>query len=262
MPYISARISDGLGNRFFQTAAMLGYAEKHGHTPVFVKDWIHINNHVGPHNIHDYFPSIQTIRLEPGWTLMEEPADGGYTYFELPAVDKNVNLKGFFQTEKYFPKRGIQRPGILGGLESRYSGYAFLHVRRGDYLLEVCKHHYVDLRAYYRYALAFFSGAETRILVCSDDITWAKANMSSLYGDLILASHMEFFEGSDYETLRAMTACSRGGICANSTFSWWGAYWNVGRGGGGMYFMPGRWGHPPLPPAMDIHPPWATLLPV
>jgi hypothetical protein len=262
MPYVSARISDGLGNRFFQTAAMLGYAERHGHTPVFVKNWIHSTNHVGPHNIHDYFPNIPTIEPMAGWSLMEEPNGASYTYLELPDVDQNLHLKGYFQTEKYFPRSGILRPKILHGLESRYADFAFLHVRRGDYLLEVCKHHHVDLVAYYRYALAFFAATDTRILVCSDDIAWAKANLVSIYGDLIPASRWEFFEGDDYTTLRAMTACGRGGICANSTFSWWGAYWNVGRLSGGVYFMPAVWGHPPLPPAVDIHPAWATLLPV
>ena len=264
MPYVSAQISDGLGNRFFQVAAMLGYSEKYGHSPVFAKEWIHSTNHVGPHGVNDYFPAIPTIKLEPGWTVLDEPAGANYSYLDIPKVNFNVHLKGYFQTEKYFPKAGVQRPELLCGLESMYKDFAFLHVRRGDYLLEVCKHHYVNLDNYYRYALSSFADSNTRILVCSDDINWCKSNLVKKYGDLISADRWEFLpvDASDYDTLRAMTACGRGGICANSTFSWWGAYWNIGQGRGGFYTMPSVWGHPPLPPVGDLHPEWATVLPV
>lgn len=264
MPYVSARISDGLGNRFFQMAAMLGYSEKFGHTPVLIKDWIFNTNHIGHYGIQDYFPEVQFINLRCGWTLMDEPQGASYTYISLPSVEGNVNLKGFFQSEKYFPSTGVRRPLLLEGLETRYRDYAFLHVRRGDYLLEVCKHHYVDLSNYYRYALAYFKESDTRILVCSDDIEWCKSNLVKKYGDLISEDRWEFLntDASDYTTLRSMVACGRGGICANSTFSWWGAYWNVGRNSGGFYTMPSVWGYPPLPPVVDLHPSWATLLPI
>jgi hypothetical protein len=265
MPTVSCRISDGLGNRFFQVAAMLGYAEKHGVSPAFVREWIMKNDHSGPKSIFDYFPSIHTIDLKPGWFLMEEPHDGGYTYYDLPAVSEaNVLMKGYFQTEKYFPRGGVPRPAILSGLDTTYPNFAFLHVRRGDYLLPVCRHHCVDLRAYYRYALSLFADSDTRILVCSDDIEWCRSELTREYGDLIPYERWEFMpvDATDYETLRSMTACGRGGICANSTFSWWGAYWGAGRAAGGVYTMPSVWGYPPLAPARDIHPPWATVLPI
>jgi len=41
---------------------MLGYAERYGHTPVFVKEWIQPNrSHPGPFDITDYFPNIPVI---------------------------------------------------------------------------------------------------------------------------------------------------------------------------------------------------------
>jgi hypothetical protein len=267
MPYVSSRISDGLGNRFFQVAAALGYAEKHGHTPVFIKDWVLDTNHEGPKNIYDYFPALQTISLVPGWTLLEAGGDDSYTFVNLPRVEGHAYLKGYFQSEKYFPTGGVPRPAALTGLESRYRNFAFLHVRRGDYLLPVCRHHYVDLRAYYRYALALFADSDTRILVCSDDIEWCRETLPAEYSDLISTDRWEFLGGdvTDFDTLRAMTACGRGGICANSTFSWWGAYWSVGRAAvaqhKGIYTMPAVWGAPPLPPTRNLYPDWATVLP-
>jgi hypothetical protein len=264
MPYVCSHISDGLGNRFFQVAAALGYAKKHGHTPVFIDHWMTDTNHIGPKGIRDYFPAIQTIKLEPGWTLMQEGEGQVFTYHPMPFVEGNGYLKGYFQSEKYFPEGGVPRPAILAGLEERYRNFAFLHVRRGDYLLPVCAHHYVDFTAYYRYALSLFADSGVRILVCSDDIEWCRATLPGRYGDLISADRWEFLaaDATDYDTLRAMTACGRGGICANSTFSWWGAYWNVGRGAAGVHYtMPSVWGRPPVPETRDLYPSWATVLP-
>jgi hypothetical protein len=263
MPYICPRISDGLGNRFFQVAAALGYAERFGHVPVFVDDWIVKTNHTGPKSIKDYFPALQTIGLMPGWTLLEELATDCFTFNSLPHVGGHVHLKGYFQSERYFPAAGVPRPATLAGLESRYRNFAFLHVRRGDYLLPVCRHHYVDLDSYYHYALALFADSDTRILVCSDDIAWCKQTLVARYADLISPERWEFLpaDASDYDTLRAMTACGRGGICANSTFSWWGAYWGrLTNGCNGIYTMPSSWGSA-LPPTHDLFPAWATLLP-
>lgn len=268
MPYVCSQISDGLGNRFFKVAAALGYAEKYMHTPVFIEHFITDTNHVGPKSIRDYFPELPTIDLVPGWTVLEEGEGNVFTYFPMPRVDGHAYLKGYFQSEKYFPVDGVPRPAILAGLEDRYRNFAFLHVRRGDYLLPVCAHHYVDFITYYRYALSLFADGGAQILVCSDDIEWCRHELVGRYSDLIPADRWEFLTtgASDYDTLRAMTACGRGGICANSTFSWWGAYWNVGRGCGrgaqrAQYTMPSVWGRPPVPEVRDLYPEWATVLP-
>jgi hypothetical protein len=262
MPHVACRLSDGLGNRFFQIATLLGYAEKHRHSPVLVKEWMLETNHAMTKTISDYFPGLPTIPLVPGWLLMEEPGELLYRHVDLPPVLGNVKLQGYFQSEKYFPSGGVARPSILTGVDERYQNYAFLHIRRGDYLLPVCQHHRVDLTIYYRYALSAFADSDTRILVCSDDLDWCRSHLVATYGDLISADRWEFFNGNDYETLRAMTACGRGGITANSTFSWWGAYWGIGRGLHAVYAMPAVWGLPPLPPVVDLHPSWATVLPV
>ena len=260
MPYITCKISDGLGNRFFQTASMLGYAEAHAHDPVFVREWVQDTNHLGPKSITDYFPSIPVISVGGQWVLADEPAAASYTFSPLPPIPQNVKLNGYFQTEKYFPSAGIPAPAILP-TSSRWSSYAFLHVRRGDYLNPLCRHHYVELADYYRYAISLFADSDTRILVCSDDIEWCRATLPARYADLIAADRWEFFVGDDLETLGAMVSCRSGGICANSTFSWWGAYWGFHRSGG-IYTMPSIWGYPPLPTPVDLHPSWATVLPV
>lgn len=262
MPYVCPRISDGLGNRFFQVAAALGYAEQHGHTPVFIDDWMVKTNHTGPKSIKDYFPALQTIGLQPGWTLMEEMANDCFTFNALPHVAGHTFIKGYFQSERYFPAGGVPRPAVLAGFEDRYRDFAFLHVRRGDYLLSVCRHHYVDLNNYYRFALAMFADSDAQILVCSDDIEWCRRELVGRYGDLISADRWEFLPNTatDFDTLRAMSSCGRGGICANSTFSWWGAYWAFKDNRKGIFCMPSIWGSA-LPPTRDLYPSWSTVIP-
>jgi len=266
--YVSTRLKDGLGNRFFQVAAMLGYAEKHGHTPLFLREAIEENNHKGPKTITDYFPAIRTEDASGTWLELKQPADLTFTYVNLPSrTDANILMNGHWQCESYFPKAGIPRPAILDSVglpDFPFDQCIFLHVRRGDYMLPVCAHHFVDLRQYWRYALSFIiDDPTTRILVVSDDMEWCALNLPVLYADLVAEDKWYFFpsSASDYETLAAMTRCRRGGICANSSFSWWGGYWNVSRDAGVPFFMPGVWGYPPMPPAREIYPSWSIVTP-
>lgn len=255
MPYVSVKLSDGLGNRLFQVAAMLGYAEKHGHSPVFIRSWILANNHTGPHTIFNYFPEIPLLEQEPGdWTLLKQDADSVFTFLELPFVPGNVKLDGYFQSERYFPSYRI-KPAILErSVLHTSSSTLFMHVRRGDYLSPYTAHHRVELVDYYRRALSVMD-PYAPIIVCSDDMEWCRAELPHMYD---IAQHRWIFlELSDTDTLSVMRSCA-GGICANSTFSWWGAYFSERR----EVYMPDTWGFPPLPPARDIYPVWATRLPV
>ena len=256
--YITAEINGGLGNRLFQVAAMLGYAEKYGHTPVFVRDWIQPNtSHPGPNTIQDFFEKLPVLDRLSDYETIQEQEENTFTYVELPYLPAHVKLVGYFQSEKYFPSYKIA-PSLLGYTMQPLYPAIFLHVRRGDYLLDVTKHHQVELQQYYRRALSVAMQPNMSVLVCSDDIEWCKQHFPAVYGDLVKS--WIWFEGNDVETLQAMARCEYGGICANSTFSWWGAYFNKSLKK--MVFMPGTWGYPPLPPARDIYPKHAYVLPV
>jgi hypothetical protein len=269
MPYVSVKLSSGIGNRLFQVAAMLGYADRHGHTPVFVRPWIAANDsHPGPKTILDFFPEIPVLEQElDGCTALVSTDNDAFTYIELPHVEGNVCLEGCFQSERYFPRTRLQprllqyahMPALLGDTPLGDTPLAFMHVRRGDYLGPYTAHHRVDLTDYFRRALSTV-GTHVRILVCSDDIAWCRAELPRQYSDIVSYDRWIWMpnEVSDYVTLAAMSRCDAGAICANSTFSWWGAYF----GSREYVTMPAKWGHPPLPPARDLYPSWAILLPV
>ena len=251
--YVTARISDGLGNRFFQVAAMLWYAKKHGHTPVFVKKWIEDNkSHPGPKTIQDFFPDISIIEsVEGTWTTIEPPADKIFTFLEFPKIEGNIKLHGCFQAWQYVD---LPLPTLIQTQVVQIPRSFFLHVRRGDYL--ICTHHYVHLDEYIRRACSLFPGDAVAI-ICSDDIDWCKATLPLLTG----RNNMIFYDGDDFTTLRTMVHCDLGGICANSTYSWWAAYFGSRMDPVRTYTLPRIWGQPGrIPPAGDLLAPWTIVL--
>lgn len=262
--YVSCTIGDGLGNRLFQIAAMLGYAERHGHTPVFVKEWIKPNpTQPGGNTIFDYFPTIPIVAYDAVWSLVEwteikQEFTNAMTYHDLPHIKGNVKLSGSFQSEKYFPTGGVRLTGLPATVFANPT--LFLHVRRGDYLHPFNTHHYVEMEQYYERALGLFP-SDANVLVCSDDMAWCKEFLPRRY-PFVGANKWIWFHGDEYKTLSAMMACRLGGICANSTFSWWGAY--LGLSADMLVTMPSVWiqAREGFPKAVDIYPSWSVRVSV
>ena len=262
MPTVTVVLSGGLGNQFFKVAAMLGYAERHGHTPVFVKS-MNLGNpsHPGPYDAVELFPDIPVVESLTDAKLLKEVSGDALTYRVLPAVDGDLVLDGYFQSDRYFPTSPLPPPRLLSGGPRRPDTY-FFHVRRGDYLSEWHTHHNVPLQNYWQRCLFLLPiHAGTRFLVCSDDLAWCKAELPSLLRRYMKADQWEFSEATtDAETLSEMIGCLAGGVCANSTFSWWAAYWIQNKDK--RVCMPATWGYPPMPLARDVWPTWATKVAV
>jgi hypothetical protein len=118
MPYVTVVLGSGLGNRFFQVAAMLGYAERHGHTPVFVEAFIGDNpSHPGPYGILDLFPSIPILRESVEWDTIKEVEE--FTYRPFPSRTGHVRLLGSFQSHLYFPTSPVPCPSSSVAEEGR-----------------------------------------------------------------------------------------------------------------------------------------------
>jgi Glycosyl transferase family 11 len=232
----------------------LGYAEKHGHTPVFIREWIKDNpSQPGGNKVCSLFPGIQTMSLgevSGEWAVIKPPFEAAMTYVELPFVDGHVKLDGYFQSSRYFPVSALP---IAGLKPTVLDPAVFLHVRRGDYLHPFNAHHSVDLTEYYERALILFPD-NALVYVCSDDIEWCKATLPGRYGSVVKAHRWRWVVGDEFETLSVMMGCSLGGMCANSTFSWWGAWLNPFAEK--LVIMPELWIHPRPghPLARDLYP--------
>jgi hypothetical protein len=109
----------------------------------------------------------------------------------------------------------------------------FLHVRRGDYLNSQHAHPVCSV-GYYQKALSHFD-SDSQVLVFSDDIEWCC--QQELFQDdrFMLSEYQERYSQTcatndgrqnaliPYFDLCMMSLCD-GGIVANSSMSWWGAW--------------------------------------
>ena len=136
-------------------------------------------------------------------------------------------LDGYYQDHRLFT--GESSAKFIDRLD--WSGYddmrgyddvdssIFIHVRGGDYLQPGVRDvHYVDLRQYYKNAIAKCSGVAHAYVFTND-----KPYLESLdcFDDI---RHTVVQSKTELNDLYVMSQCGRGGIAANSTFSWWGLY--------------------------------------
>jgi hypothetical protein len=153
------------------------------------------------------------------------PQQSSYDAWDPSQAPSPCFMEGYFQ---YYPtlEPYIEqiRAILLAGLPSvvqqptEQQSTVFLHVRRGDYVTK-SDIHYLQDDTYYETALQHFNIHTTRFLIVSDDIPSCKAR--DIFNRL---PNKEFIENeNELEVLAYMATCKGGAICANSTFSWWGA---------------------------------------
>jgi len=109
----------------------------------------------------------------------------------------------------------------------------FIHVRRGDYLNSDL--YTFDTDSYYKIAIQYILSVtpDAHFIIVSDDIEYCKTY--SVFNNI----HKTFMDLPVLETLYLMSLCTKGGICANSTFSWWGSYLNDNPDK--VVFFPEKW---------------------
>lgn len=164
---------------------------------------------------------------------------------------QNVYLNGYWQNQNYFlPVRDMLIPEftprqpldpINSELEKTIRGCnsVSLHVRRGDYVSNKVfnSFHGVCSKEYYQAAINFVTARqqEAEFFVFSDDIGWAKENLS------FLAPH-RFVDvngpGQGHLDLYLQSICKHQ-IISNSTFSWWAGWLN--NYSGKMVISPAKW---------------------
>jgi len=146
--------------------------------------------------------------IKPG-TILSDAYFQYYPCLEPFESDlRELFLKGL---EEYLKK--------LDNINHDYSKCGFLHIRRGDYL-EYSHIHTNQSLDYYKEAVKILQekGVQ-KIMVVSDDNEWVKLQE---YFQLPI---FEIYNSVDeLDTFALTIKCSAGAICANSTFSWWGAF--------------------------------------
>jgi hypothetical protein len=265
---IISHIKGGLGNQMFQYAAgrTLAHLNK-----TFVKldvsafnenklrtfDLLSFNGTVGfatkqeisnllpVHNFEKAFQYLSPLKKRSYYREKEFGFDK-----KVLDLGKNVYLKGYFQSEKYFlaakniiisdftfKKELVKDIEDLSASLKKEASVS-VHIRRGDFDKDPATTNYhgtLDI-GYYNAAIEMIISRIPNVTFYffSDNINWVKENFS--------IPHAVFVSGNitknHIEDLYMMSQC-RHNIIANSSFSWWGAWLNDNPGK--IVIAPKKW---------------------
>lgn len=276
-------LSGGLGNRLFQLYAALGLGEQLQREVLFSLTNAHENNHDAAETIYRLFPQIplHVAAPESRWPLCHWRETANHHTFqpfdEQVYPGQTIIVDGYRQSALYFPKL-LPQPnwnlacGGAAALEHLASEAGLttpeerrrtwlLHCRLGDY--KKLRHHMVNLDKYYRRALEKVPSG-SRVLFFSDEPEFCE----DIFKGLCLSRGLDFAlctATRDCDALYVMSLCQGGAICANSTFSWWGAFFAATRGTAAEFkcYMPDTWGsRPNWPKPTGLALPWSEFISV
>ena len=245
---ITCNLMGGLGNQLFQIFATISYAIKSknrfaflsqetlggGSTTIRYTFW------------NTFFSNLKTFLVKdlPVVRVMKET---GFVYNELRVsemINQNIMLYGYFQSYKYFQSNysticrliglGKMKVALLEKLNienHELNDTVSMHFRIGDYK-KIQDYHPLATYEYYERALGFIQNLKKDInfeiqYFCEDvDIEDVLLIINKL---VIQFPSYKFVRGEktlkDWEQMLLMSCC-RHNIIANSSFSWWSAYFN------------------------------------
>ena len=239
-----------LGNQMFQYAGLRGIAAKRGY------DWCIPPENYQHRDNYGLFETFEMTNVKEsnigfvsGSVVQEN--DFCFTQDFFDACPDEVSLDGYFQTEKYFNHirdeiledftfRSEYLKPCKEYIDSLDQPPIFLHVRQSDNIGREEYHPILPI-SYFEDALSNWSD-DTPCFVFTDDLEWCKSQ------DYFKQDRFLFNENAErysYQTvdgtgqmqntllpqtdLCLMSLCS-GGIVANPSFSWWGAWLQNNRG--------------------------------
>jgi len=247
---VFVKIHGGIGNQLFQVAAGYAISRKHNRILILVTDnKIETFNHNSYLNVY-----IDNIFRENFLIINEKNLDKSIiTYSEINNIvdcftyndniiesskinnsEQDIFLYGYFQNEKYFKNykyellNFFKNESIIYELRKKYihlNHSFFIHVRRGDYTNNELYN--INQTKYfwnsYLYITENRNIKNPHFYILSDDIEFCKQfDVLNNYG--IKRTFIE--NETALNSLYIMSLCNFGGICSNSSFSWWGSYMN------------------------------------
>ena len=240
--------SGRLGNQMFQYAALRGIAANRGFHWGIPPEGTSGMDEYGCENNYCMFETFKMIHVTNQHQYISENFDWEvwkefhFNKELFNTCPDNVNLDGYFQSEKYFKNvekelredfqfhDEIYQP-CKEMIDSLGEGRKiFLHIRRGDPKLSwayvnLDSAHPVQTWEYYEEALSKFPD-DIPVIVFSDVIEWCKEQEFFKPDRFIMSETMDEFDDGQrvpWTDLCLMSLCTDA-IIANSSFSWWGAW--------------------------------------
>ena len=239
-----------LGNQMFQYAALRGIAAKRGHDWCIPPDTY---DHKDNYGLFETFEMINVKESNIGFVSGDYIQENNHCFIPefFDECSDNVSIDGYFQTEKYFThiekeiredftfRKDYLLPcqEYIGSLSNHP---IFLHIRRTDAIGREQYHPILPIK-FFEDALKQFA-EDTLCFVFTDDMEWCKSQELFKQERFLFNEKNERYSYKNIDgtgklqntllpqiDLCLMSLCS-GGIIANSSFSWWGAWLQNNRG--------------------------------
>lgn len=249
-PYITVPICSGLGNQLFMMAAAFGFQQLCPGVKLVFCDKEQKGDR--PRGWAGFFadcPRIEETRVRDLPPVKWDNVGNFNTCFVfhnyLGIIRRNArngistSITGCFQNIRYMPERSLlldvfniaaKQENLRNKLPlTDYDNICSMHFRLGDYKNHPHKYP-LNSDEYYRLALDKVKENKpniNKILVVNErkeqrDIEQRMANIAGQEYQLIYVTSLQL---QDWEELVLMSMC-RANIIANSTFSWWAAFFN------------------------------------
>ena len=239
-----------LGNQMFQYAALRGIAAKRGHDWCIPPDTY---DHKDNYGLFETFEMTNVKESNIGFVSGDCIQENNHCFIPefFDECPDNVSLDGYYQTEKYFThiekeiredftfRKDYLLPcqEYIGSLSNHP---IFLHIRRTDAIGREQYHPILPIK-FFEDALKQFA-EDTLCFVFTDDMEWCKSQELFKQERFLFNEKNERYSYKNIDgtgklqntllpqiDLCLMSLCS-GGIIANSSFSWWGAWLQNNRG--------------------------------
>lgn len=222
------------GNQLFQIAATIGYATKHNRDFLF-PEWIGLTSQ-DKYSKYFKFPIAQTNVLPKTEGFYKEPH---FNYEEIPFFDENLDIFGYFQSEKYFQhckeviKKAFEPSDVLKNINIlNYNNSVCIQLRFYDCSRPYNTQHIgfdVDPQNQFYYqpeenieffkkAIKFF-GKNKNYYITTNNPQKAQ-QMFGNYENFYILDNFNYIE-----QFFIQTKCENN-IISNSSFGWWGAWLN------------------------------------
>jgi hypothetical protein len=206
------------GNQMFQYASLKGIATNNGYDFC-----IPPNRNLGEYNDHILLEAFD-LKVKVAIKQFPRFEERMFNFDEdlFNNCPDNVNLSGFFQTEKYFlhiEKEIREDFRFKNKINHSFSEYVAIHIRRGDYITNSARHPVLPLKYYEKAMEHFGSPKDVLYVIFSDDPQWCQEQ--KLFNKC-------FYSDANYNNIDTMNLMSQAShnIIANSSFSWWAAWLN------------------------------------
>ena len=231
-------IQGGLGNQMFQIFAALSYSINYCKKlvlPAKLQNWDKRITYWN--NIFDNLKPLLITNEDIGFKEIKEP---GFHFSEIPNINENFILNGYFQSYKYFEKNYKEICNTMSLYEKRniikdkfynYENTISLHFRMGDYK-QCTTHHPITPDIFYIKSLQYIIDNTkqkkwTILYTCEkEDDIFALVRIANIKNNF---KYLNFIKVDnkleDWEQMMLMSLCNHN-IISNSTFSWWSAYIN------------------------------------